>query len=224
MSQNFPMTPSAYDAWYATPRGRWIGEREFVLLRTMLEPGPGETLLDVGCGTGYFSRRFAREAGMKVTGIDINPDMIDVARRQAPEIEFALGDMKRLPFADASFHHVIAITSLCFVADERQVIREMTRIARCRVTLGLLNRHSILYLQKRRGQSYAGARWHSCAEARALLVDVGCRNISVKSAIFVPDSGRPARLLERSIPSRLSCGGFLAVAGQFGPVIGDRTS
>lgn len=218
------MTPSAYDAWYATPRGRWIGDREFDLLRTMLETRPGETLLDVGCGTGYFSRRFAREAGMKVTGIDIDPDMIAVARRQAPEIEFALGDMKRLPFADASFDHAVAITSLCFVADERQVIREMTRIARCRVTLGLLNRHSILYLQKRRGQSYAGARWHSRAEARALLADAGCRSIAVNSAVFVPDGRMPARLLERCLPSRLSCGGFLAVAGQCGPVIGDRTS
>ncbi len=213
------MTPAAYDAWYTTPRGRWIGDREFDLLHTMLKPRPGETLLDVGCGTGYFSRRFAREAGLQVTGIDIDPDIIAFAREQAPEIGFALADMKHLPFADASFDHVVAVTSLCFVADERQVIREMTRIARCRVTLGLLNRHSILYLQKRHSQSYAGARWHSRAEARALLADAGCRNISVKSAVLVPSGGITAQMLEHCLPSRSPFGGFLAVVGD----LTDRT-
>ena len=208
------MTPAAYDAWYDTPRGRWSGDREFDLLRTLLDARPGETLLDVGCGTGYFTRRFAREAGLQVTGIDIDPDMIAFARQQAPEIGFALADMQRLPFAAAGFDHVVAVTALCFAADERQALREMVRMARRRLALGLLNRHSLLYLQKRRARSYAGARWHSQAEARALLTDAGCGNITVGSALFLPDGRVPARMLERCLPARSSCGGFLAVAGR----------
>ncbi len=54
-----PGDAAAYDAWYDTPRGRWIGEREFRLAQCLLAPQPGETLLDVGCGTGWFTRRFA---------------------------------------------------------------------------------------------------------------------------------------------------------------------
>lgn len=215
------MTPAAYDAWYATPRGRWNGDREFDLLRTMLEPRPGETLLDVGCGTGYFTRRFAREAGLKVTGIDMDPAMIAFARERAPEIEFALADMKHLPFVDGSFDHIVAVTSLCFMTDERQAIREMARMTRCRLALGLLNRRSLLYLQKRHAQSYVGARWHSGDEARALLEDAGCRNITVRSALFVPDGKAPAWMLEHCLPSKLSLGGFLAVAGR---LTEDRTS
>lgn len=208
------MMPAQYDAWYNTPRGRWIGDREFEQLRTMLNPVPGETLLDVGCGTGYFSRRFAREAGLKVTGVDIDPDMIAFARVQAPEIEFALGNAERLSFADSSFDHVIAVTSLCFVADEQRAVSEMKRIARSRLVLGLLNRNSLLYRQKRRGQSYAGARWHSRAEARELLEDAGCEDISLKSAVFVPEGSLPTRMIERLLPSQLPFGGFLAVAGR----------
>jgi len=53
------MTPAEYDAWYDSPRGRWIGETEFRLLQRLLALRPGETLLDVGCGSGWFTRRFA---------------------------------------------------------------------------------------------------------------------------------------------------------------------
>lgn len=219
MSPNCLMTPSTYDAWYATPRGRWIGDREFHLLRTMTEARPGETLLDVGCGTGYFSRRFAREAGLQVTGIDIDPDMIAFAREQAPEIEFALADMKHLPFADASFDHVVAVTSLCFVADEPRAVREMARVARYRFALGLLNRSSLLYLRKRRARSYAGAHWHSRTEVHALLADAGCENASVSSAVLVSSGGVAARMIEHCLPSRLPFGGFLAVVGD----LSDRT-
>ncbi|MBU2723835.1 class I SAM-dependent methyltransferase, partial [Acidithiobacillus ferridurans] len=48
-----PMDAAAYDAWYDTPRGRWIGMAEFRLLSRLLQTQPGNTLLDVGCGTGW---------------------------------------------------------------------------------------------------------------------------------------------------------------------------
>ncbi|MBI3918343.1 MAG: class I SAM-dependent methyltransferase, partial [Betaproteobacteria bacterium] len=76
------MTPEQYDAWYRTPRGRWIGENEHRLLEALLAPAPGESLLDVGCGTGYFTRKFARRE-LPVTGVDLDPAMLDFARRHA---------------------------------------------------------------------------------------------------------------------------------------------
>ena len=63
------MDAATYDAWYHTPRGRWIGEVEYRLLHRMLARVPDATLLDVGCGTGYFTRRFAQDAGLRVTGL-----------------------------------------------------------------------------------------------------------------------------------------------------------
>jgi len=70
------MKPEQYDAWYRTPRGAWIGDTEFRLLLRLLAPQRGETLLDVGCGTGYFTRRCAREAGLQATGVDPDPQWL----------------------------------------------------------------------------------------------------------------------------------------------------
>jgi hypothetical protein len=54
----------ACDSWYRTPRGKWIGGTEFRLLRALLRPERCESLLDVGCGTGHFTRRFALDLGL----------------------------------------------------------------------------------------------------------------------------------------------------------------
>ncbi|MDO8790011.1 MAG: class I SAM-dependent methyltransferase [Sulfuritalea sp.] len=207
------MTPADYDAWYDTPRGRWIGAREFALLANMLEARSGETLLDVGCGTGWFSRRFAREVGLSVTGIDIAQAALDFAREESPDIVFARADATCLPFADGAFDHAVAVTSLCFVAEQARALREMARVARRRVTLGLLNRRSLLYWQRRKHSGYAGARWHEAAEARKLLADAGIGGIQSASAVFLPFGGTLARAIEQRLPSSLPCGGFLAVTG-----------
>ena len=74
------MQPEQYDAWYATQRGAWIGEEEYRLIASLLAPRPGETLLDAGCGTGYFTRRFAADAADgNVVGADIDPVMLRFA-------------------------------------------------------------------------------------------------------------------------------------------------
>lgn len=119
------MRAQEYDAWYETPRGRWIGDREYELLACMLGTRRGETLLDVGCGTGYFTRRFSVDAGVKATGADRDMEALAYARDQSPGIAFVQADATRLPFADDAFDCAIAVTSLCFVADERQAVREL---------------------------------------------------------------------------------------------------
>ncbi len=212
------MTPADYDAWYATPRGRWIGTREFALLARLLDARPGETLLDVGCGTGYFSRRFTQEAALNVTGIDIAEAALTFARDKfahdkSPHIDFGRADATRLPFADGAFDHVVAVTSLCFVAEQARALREMARVARRRVALGLLNRRSVLHWQRSNSSGYAGARWHEAAEARKLLADAGIGGIQSASAVFLPSGGALAQALEGLIPASLPIGGFLAFAG-----------
>ena len=204
----------AYDAWYHTERGRWIGETEYRLIYKYLQPHHGTSLLDVGCGTGYFSRRFAQD-GLAVTGIDADAAMIDYAceRRWGSE-NYQIADARRLPFDDKSFDYSVAITSLCFITEQQQVLAEMARVTRTRMALGLLNHHSVLYRQKGRcggSGAYRGAYWHRPQEVRELLQHVGLDQFKLSSAIFLPN-GRPAtRWIESVLPDSVLYGGFLLV-------------
>jgi SAM-dependent methyltransferase len=206
------VTPEAYDAWYRTPRGAWIGEIEFRLLAGALEVRPGETLLDVGCGTGYFTRRFAGSPGVSVVGLD--PDLGALAFARAHDgAAYAAGRAERLPFRDRSVDRAIAVTSLCFVRAAREALREIVRVTRTRIAIGMLNRHSLLYRQKgRHGGSggYRGAEWLSPREVRALFAGLPVRRVRLQSAVAVPTGGPAARLLEPLVAAGpLLVGAFL---------------
>jgi len=208
---------AAYDAWYHTPRGRWIGETEFRLLARLLRLQPGESLLDIGCGTGYFTRRFAQESAASVVGLDPGLAGLRFAAGHAAAGErFVAGDGARLPFPDRSFDRTVAVTSLCFVKEQRQFLSEMLRVTRKRFAIGLLNRASLLYWQKgRRGGSgaYRGAHWHTAAEILALLEGLPVANLTIRSGVFLPFDGGLGRWAERVLPDRWPWGSFLVVAG-----------
>ncbi|MDT3707905.1 MAG: class I SAM-dependent methyltransferase [Thiobacillus sp.] len=211
------MNPANYDAWYSTPRGRWIGETEYALAARLLAARPGDSLLDVGCGTGWFSRR-AADDGLAVTGLDPNAAWLEYARSHGrPALKWVEGDARALPFADASFDHVLSVAALCFAADERQAVAECVRVARRRFAVGWLNRASLLYLQKGRGGgsgAYRGARWHTAAEVRTLFAGLPVRHLRLRSAVFLPSASRPARCLERIVPGVLPWGGLLLATGE----------
>lgn len=211
------MNPADYDAWYATPRGRWIGETEYTLAARALVAQPGDSLLDLGCGTGWFSRRAAAD-GLVVTGLDPNAGWLAYARAHGGSgIEWVDGDARALPFADASFDHVLSIAALCFVDDERRAVAEAVRVARRRFAIGWLNRASLLYRQKgRHGGSgaYRGARWHTAREVLALFADLPVRNLRLRTAVFLPSGTVCAKRVERHVPGLLPWGSLLLASGE----------
>jgi len=211
------LEPADYDAWYRTPRGRWIGETEYALAARGLAAKAGESLLDIGCGTGWFTRRAAAD-DLLATGLDPNSAWLDYARaHSSPALSWVEWDARDLPFADASFDHVLSIAALCFVGDERQAVADAVRVTRRRFAIGWLNRSSLLYWQKgRHGGSgaYRGARWHSAREVRALFSGLPVQNLKLRSAIFLPSGTGWATWLERGVPQVLPWGGLLLVAGE----------
>ena len=206
------MDPAAYDAWYGSARGRWIGDVETRLLLDLLTCQRGDSVLDVGCGTGYFSRRLA-QAGLRVTGIDTDPRALDFAARKDGRIRYLRADARKLPFEDHSFDCAVAVTSLCFIEPASAALREMWRVARRSVVLGLLNRNSLLWLEKRHAPSYRGARWDTSRVARFWARQLQpSPAVTVRSAVFGTSGGAVARGLENVVPNRLPFGGFLALA------------
>ena len=205
------LSPTAYDAWYHTARGAWMGEVE---AQTLLRQGaitPGSRVLDAGCGSGWFSRRFSA-AGAWVVGIDRDRAMLLTARAAEATIDWVQADMVRLPFPDRQFDVVSAVTSLCFARDEAAALGEMLRTARQPVLLGLLHRHSLLYTRKQGRGAYAGAHWHTRREVAALLQ--GRREIasySIETRLFWPGGPRLGRWLEALPGLARRFGGFMLV-------------
>jgi SAM-dependent methyltransferase len=100
---------------------------------------PGERVLDVACGTGALAREVARRVapGGAVAGVDINPGMLAVARRKAPDIEWREGPAEALPFDARSFDVVVSQFGLMFFSDRLAALREMRRVARRRVIVAV---------------------------------------------------------------------------------------
>ncbi len=75
----------------------------------LLDPQPGERILDLGCGTGHLTGQIA-ESGAEVVGIDASEDMVRVASGNYPDIRFEVADARSLPFRcefDAVFSNAV---------------------------------------------------------------------------------------------------------------------
>lgn len=201
-----------YQSWYETPRGRWISQAEYRLMTRISRFKAGRSLLDIGCGTGHFSRLFAMD-GLSVTGIDTDPDALAFARDKGGGPRYAKADALALPFKDDSFDYCAAVTSLCFIDKPAAALNEMLRVCRRSVTLGLLNRRSLLYLMKREKGGYIGARWDTSADVKTWLGGIG-HGIEIKtgSAVLIPTGGSIARAAEMVSGGVPPFGGFLAVS------------
>jgi SAM-dependent methyltransferase len=211
------LDPANYEAWYHTARGSWVGNTEFALLQHLLHAEAGESLLDVGCGTGYFTRRFASEAGLNTIGIDPNFAWVKYAEAHALGKEtYQTGQAENLPFASQCFDYTVSVAALCFIRNQQQAIREVIRVTRKRFAIGLLNRRSLLYFQKGRhggAGAYQGAHWHTSQEIRSLFAGLPISNLSIHSAIFLPGGELASRVVESILPDRLALGGFITVSG-----------
>jgi demethylmenaquinone methyltransferase/2-methoxy-6-polyprenyl-1,4-benzoquinol methylase len=93
---------------------------------------PGGSALDVACGSGKLTAELARLAGQrgKVVGLDFSPQMLEVARRDHPGIEFLEGDALNLPFENATFDALTIAFGLRNLADPVRGLREMKRVVK----------------------------------------------------------------------------------------------
>ncbi len=87
------------------------------------------SVLDVGCGPGYVSAATA-ERGAEPIGLDFSSEMIGIAKKTFPQIEFREGDAQNLPFAAESFDRVVANFALLHLADPGRACAEACRVLR----------------------------------------------------------------------------------------------
>lgn len=91
---------------------------------------PGQNVLDVGCGTGILARTAAEHTGPSgsVSGVDINPGMLAVAKRFAPSIDWREGSADSLPYEDARFDAVVSQFALMLFPAPETALGEMKRV------------------------------------------------------------------------------------------------
>lgn len=96
----------------------------------------GETVLDIGTGTGT-AAGMARGEGRRVIGVDGAAGMLEIARRQLPDVELVEANFLELPQADASVDVVLAVHALLFADDRVAALREWRRVVRAGGRLSL---------------------------------------------------------------------------------------
>lgn len=97
----------------------------------------GESVLDLGCGGGFDCFLASRRVGAAgfVIGVDMTPDMIALARKNAEQggytgVDFRLGEIEHLPVADASVDVIISNCVINLSLDKEQVFKETFRVLR----------------------------------------------------------------------------------------------
>jgi SAM-dependent methyltransferase len=103
-----------------------------VAVATVAATGIAEPcLLEVGCGSGYYSEVFNTllPGGVRYTGIDYSEAMIARARARYPLFSFDIGDATKLPYGDRAFDVVFNGVSLLHIVDYQAAVREAARVA-----------------------------------------------------------------------------------------------
>jgi len=104
---------SDYEIWYQTIGGQADKQKKTLLKRLLKVFSIADSILEIGCGTGHFTRWFSQQ-GMQVIGLDLSPAMLEEANRFGSSL-LLQGDALKLPFASNSFDLIGLITTLEFL-------------------------------------------------------------------------------------------------------------
>jgi ubiquinone/menaquinone biosynthesis C-methylase UbiE len=174
---------------------------------------PGEHVLDLACGTGIVARNVAPLVGPRgiVIGLDVNPDMIDMARVAAERDEIAMewhtGPAEQLPFPDENFDLILCQFGLMFFTDRHAALKEMHRVLRRdgRVVLSVwqgLDRHPFYQTLhdvslRHFGKSSVEAVFSlgNSDKLHNLLTDSGFRQVTIEPASITAYFPQPEEFL-----------------------------
>ena len=125
--------PYSQRFWVEAPHPFITRER----LHEILEPRPGERILEVGPGTGYYALPMAGAIAPdgRLDVLDVQQEMLDHTMRRADEQDIAnitpaRADARELPYADASFDAAYLVTVLGEIPDQVAALRELRRVVR----------------------------------------------------------------------------------------------
>jgi ubiquinone/menaquinone biosynthesis C-methylase UbiE len=185
--------------------GRLIDRLQKEAVSSFVNPGElvGKRVLDMGCGTGRFSRVFS-SLGARVVGFDVSRKMLLHAKKQRSAEIYIEGNALILPFRESYFALSISVNVLNHLFSYEQAIHEICRVSK-KVVLGLPNRHSLSLLAyiyrilRGWGTEYTGftvkkyetdtlpySRYFSFGELKRLFQENGFGNVQMQGCWIFP--------------------------------------
>jgi len=175
---DFNKIADTYDDYYKTDIGKKVDLIEKNIVRHLLSGLPRERALEIGCGTGHWTK-FFRHLGFEVIGIDISEQMLRLARKRLPQVMCIKADATKLPFADETFRYVFAITVFEFIEDQPRAFNEAYRVLKTGgyFLIGVLNQNSELGQNKDRIETFKNAKFFTSSSLRKFLRKFGSPQI-----------------------------------------------
>ena len=198
IAQNFMLTsalPRIYERWWRPALGRVAKgvfgpgmSEEKRIARLLMTLAPGDGVLDVGCGTGNFTRDFAKSVGPDglVVGLDVSQTMLARAVRDTDDagldqVAYVRADAADAPFLNASFDAVCCFAALNLFADPYAALDSFTRVltpgGRLAIFTSVRGRSVPLRTFERVMQAQSGMNMFERDELVNALVERGFTNV-----------------------------------------------
>ena len=194
----------AGEIWnWESPAGKLRWARRVKMLSSHLKPGM--TVLELGCGAGYFTQELVR-SGADIVAIDVSPELLEIARSNgsAPNVQYQLGNAYELTYDDAVFDSVVGSSVLHHLEIEK-ALRDVYRVLKPAGTIfftepNMLNpqiavQKSIPWVKRKLGDSPDETGFFRWPLGR-LLEQIGYRDIQIDPFDFLHPK-TPTRLINR---------------------------
>jgi ubiquinone/menaquinone biosynthesis C-methylase UbiE len=195
IQEHYDTIADIYDLHYDQRRGRCYHSHLSTHIMDVLPKGG--KLLDIGCGTGLFVKRYIENGGSAI-GIDVSRKMIERAQHRCINCDYMVGTGERIPFCDNSFDAVSSLLVFSYVKDPESMLRESYRvlkagggIAICTLGKKLITRGiPVIYQigEKIRVKHVVvkdfGERYYDSDEMSELFIQAGFSDIRVKWCSF----------------------------------------
>lgn len=180
-----------FNQWAAAGRGDEMEDHHSDITDqtlALMDLQAADRVLDLGCGTGWASRRMARVAG-EVMGLDVADEMLRRAEKASSafkNIRYVWGSAESIPTADNYFSKVLSVESFYYYADQGKALDELRRVMSPGGKLFILinlykdNHYSLRWV----GELKVPVQALSEKEYIALLEDHGFRNVQARR---IPD-------------------------------------
>ena len=210
-----------YEAGLDTPLNRYCMDLELKLFLKMMDPKPGQRILDIGCGTGVsLVPLLDPDLGrLDLTGLDPSPYVLDLAfDRLGERVDLHRGTAEDLPFDDNAFETAFFFNSLEYTDRPAKALEEACRVAKDQVIIAVHNRNALLNMLRRfKGYflpgRFAHARFFGIWELKRMMANIlGRVPVTWRTTLQFPFLRGPWAAWAENLPwVQRSCFGTLLV-------------